>query len=225
MRLAVLVSGRGSNLEAVLDAVASGELAGVDPRLVISNRREVRALEVAARHAVPTRVLRRFDFNGDPGARDRAIGRTLAAASIDLALLAGYDQVLHPPYFAAYGGLTINIHPALLPRHGGRGMVGCDVHRSVIAAGDTESGATVHVVTPEIDAGPILSQARVAVMEGDDVRSLAARVLAAEHRLVVATLADLAAKGSAGMASATITAASAAPPGAGSPHQRPVAHA
>jgi len=148
---------------------------------------------VAAAHGVPTRVLRRADFGGDASARDGAIGEALAGAGVELALLAGYDQFLRPPYFAAFGGRTINIHPSLLPAHGGAGMMGAAVHRSVLAAGDPETGVTIHEVTADLDAGPILAQSRVPVMAGDDTETLAGRVLAEEHRLLVATLTEIAA--------------------------------
>ena len=184
MRLGVLVSGRGSNLEALLRA-------GLDLALVVSNRPGVRALEVAASHDVPSLVLRRADF-ADAAARDEAIGRALGAAGVELAVLAGYDQLLRPPFFAAFGGRAINVHPSLLPAHGGRGMVGMAVHRSVIAAGDRMTGATVHEVTADLDAGPILAQVRVPVEPGDDPETLAARVLVEEHRLLVATVRSLA---------------------------------
>jgi phosphoribosylglycinamide formyltransferase 1 len=189
MRLGILVSGRGSNLEAVVVA----RPAGVEPVLVISNRPAVRALEVASAHGIEHRVLRRSDFGGDASARDAAIGEALTAAGAELALLAGYDQLLLPSYFAAFRGRTINIHPSLLPAHGGPGMLGPAVHRSVLAAGDAETGATVHEVTADLDAGPILARARVPVLPRDDAETLAARVLEAEHRLLVATLRDLAA--------------------------------
>lgn len=178
MRLGVLVSGRGSNLEAVLHA-------GFEFSLVISNRTGVRALAVAAAHAVPTRVLSRADF-ADAATRDGAIGRALTEAGVELAVLAGYDQLLRPSYFAAFDGRTINIHPSLLPAHGG--MSGMAVHRSVLDAGDAETGVTIHEVTPELDAGTVLAQVRVPVLSGDDPGSLAARVLVEEHRLLVATL-------------------------------------
>jgi phosphoribosylglycinamide formyltransferase 1 len=184
MRIGILVSGRGSNLEAVLAA-------GIGCALVISNRPGVRALEVAARHGVPARVLRRADFP-DASARDAAIGATLTDAGIELTVLAGYDQLLRPSYFAAFGGRTINIHPSLLPAHGGAGMVGLAVHRSVLAAGDRESGVTIHEVTPEMDAGPILARVAVPVEPDDDPETLAARVLAVEHRLLVDTVRSLA---------------------------------
>jgi phosphoribosylglycinamide formyltransferase-1 len=184
MTLGVLVSGRGSNLEAILDA-------RIPVALVISNRAGVRALEVAAARAVPSRVLRRAGF-ADADARDAAIGTALTEAGVRLAVLAGYDQLLRPPYFAAFAGRTINIHPSLLPAHGGRGMVGPAVHRAVLAAGDPETGATVHEVTADLDGGPILAQVRVPVRPDDDPETLAARVLAAEHRLLVETLRSLA---------------------------------
>ncbi len=183
MRLGVLVSGRGSNLEAILDA-------GIPVALVISNRPSVRALRVADAHGVPTTVLRRAAFR-DAEARDRAIGTALTDAGVELAVLAGYDQLLRATYFAAFRGRTINIHPSLLPAHGGPGMVGLEVHRSVLAAGDPETGVTIHEVTAELDAGPALAQSRVRVEQGDDAESLAARVLAAEHRLLVTTLEQL----------------------------------
>jgi phosphoribosylglycinamide formyltransferase 1 len=184
MKLGVLVSGRGSNLEALLDA-------RLPVILVISNRPLVRALEVAAAHGVPATVLRRADF-ADAGARDAAIGTALRSAGVDLAVLAGYDQLLRPAYFTAFGGRTVNIHPSLLPAHGGAGMMGLAVHRSVLAAGDRETGVTIHEVTPDLDAGPILAQARVRVRLADDAESLAARVLQTEHRLLVETLRTLA---------------------------------
>ena len=190
MRLGILVSGRGSNLEAVLAAAPEG----LEPVLVISNRAGVRAIEVAAAHGVPRLVLRRADFGGDPSARDAAIGAAFERAGVELGLMAGYDQLLHPAYFAAFSGRTINIHPSLLPAHGGAGMLGMAVHRSVLAAGDAETGVTIHEVTAELDGGPIMAQSRVAVLPGDDAATLAARVLVEEHRLLVATLARIAAE-------------------------------
>ena len=190
MKLGVLVSGRGSNLEAVLTAVADGRLAGIEPVVVISNRPGVRALEVAARHGLPALVLPRAGF-GTAAERDRAIGEALAEASVQLTLLAGYDQLLRPSYFEAFRGRTINIHPSLLPAHGGKGMVGEAVHRSVLAAGEMRTGVTVHEVTPQLDAGPPLLQVEVPVLDGDDERRLAERVLAMEHRCLVEVLGKL----------------------------------
>ena len=201
MRLGVLVSGRGSNLEAVLDAIADGRLPAVEAALVIANRPGIRALEVAARHGVPWRVMPRVAFpNHD--ARDEAAGRALSEAACDLALLAGYDQLLRPAYFAAYPGRTINIHPSLLPRHGGKGMVGLAVHAAVLVAGERETGVTIHEVTPTLDAGPTILQVRVAVPAGASASELAEHVLVVEHQALVAVLEEL---------SGSMTAASPAP--------------
>lgn len=220
MKLAVLVSGRGSNLGAILDA-------GLDVAVVISNRQSVPALEVAARHGVPARVLRRTDFT-DADARDGAIGRALTDAGAELAVLAGYDQLLRPAYFAAFRGRTVNVHPSLLPAHGGAGMVGLAVHRSVLAAGDRETGVTIHEVTAELDAGPVLANVRLPVHPDDDAESLAARVLAEEHRLLVATLRRLGAARPLGTSRASIPGGANAPARATSrtahpPQERPKA--
>jgi phosphoribosylglycinamide formyltransferase 1 len=201
MRLGVLVSGRGSNLEAVLDAISTRRLPAVEAAVVIANRPGIRALEVAARRGVPWRLLARDDFPS-VSERDEAIGQALADAACDLALLAGYDQVLRPSYFAAYRGRTINIHPSLLPRHGGRGMVGLAVHAAVLAAGEAETGVTIHDVTPVLDAGPTILQVRMPVAAGESAADLAERVLEVEHRALVEVLAGL---------SGSMTAASPAP--------------
>ena len=201
MRLGVLVSGRGSNLEAVLDAVADRRLPDLKPAVVIANRPEIRALEVAARRGVAWRVMPRSDF-ADADARDAAIGEAVEEAGCELVLLAGYDQLLRAPYFIAFSGRTINIHPSLLPRHGGRGMMGLAVHAAVLAPGDAETGVTIHEVTPLLDAGPPIEQERLAVIPGESASQLAERVLEVEHRVLVAVLARL---------SASMTGASQAP--------------
>jgi phosphoribosylglycinamide formyltransferase 1 len=224
MRLAVLVSGRGSNLEAVLDAVADGRLPRVTPVLVVSNRPGVQALSVAAAHGIPAIVLRRSEF-ADVAARDRAIGRAIAESGAELALLAGYDRMLASTFFDEFAGPAINIHPSLLPRHGGKGMLGMAVHRSVLAAGDAESGVTVHRVTPELDAGATVAQLRVAVDPGESAEELAKRVLAVEHRLVVEVLASLAAQGPATGSSASMTAGSPPARSAHTTHERRGTHA
>jgi phosphoribosylglycinamide formyltransferase-1 len=192
MRLGILVSGRGSNLEAVLTAVDAGQLAGVEPVLVLSNRHGIRALSVAKRHDVAAAVLAGRDF-ADLASRDAAMGQRLTTARCDLALLAGYDQLLRPSYFAAFGGRTINIHPSLLPRHGGPGMMGLAVHAAVLAAGDRETGVTIHEVTIELDRGAPIEQVTVPVFEHDTAERLAERVLAVEHLALVRVLSQLSA--------------------------------
>ena len=198
MRLGILVSGRGSNLEAVLDAVADGRLPAIEPALVVANRPAIRALEVAARRGVPWRVMPRSAYP-DVEARDAAIGQALQDAACELVLLAGYDQMLHASYFAAFAGRTVNIHPSLLPRHGGPGMIGMAVHAAVLAAGDVETGVTIHDVTPSLDAGPQIVQVRLPVRSGEAVGDLAERVLAVEHQALVTVLAQLSASMTAGL--------------------------
>lgn len=179
LRVATVVSGRGSNLAALLDALDGKAPARVV--LVMSNRADAGGLSVASQHAVPTHV---FNDSADPAEWCGVLG----AAQADLVVLAGYLKRVPARVVEAYRGRMLNIHPALLPRHGGSGMYGRRVHEAVLAAGDSESGATVHLVTDEYDRGPILGQARVPVFPGDTPDSLAQRVLEVEHRLLPAAI-------------------------------------
>jgi phosphoribosylglycinamide formyltransferase 1 len=174
-RVAVAVSGRGSNLKSLLRRLGPDEPAEVV--LVVSNRREAGALALARAHGVATAVL---EDPTDVGAWEAV----LTAHRVELLVLAGYLRRIPSEIVQAHAGRIINIHPALLPRHGGPGMYGMRVHAAVLAAGEVESGATVHVVTEEYDRGPILAQARVPVQPGDGPEDLAARVLEVEHRLL-----------------------------------------
>ncbi len=177
-RVAVCVSGRGSNLAALIDGLR-GTDAGVV--LVLSNRSDAGALAVAEAHAIPTHVFT------DPADSGEWL-RTLETGRIDLVVLAGYLKVVPPDVTEEWAGRMINIHPSLLPAHGGAGMYGMRVHRAVLAAGDPVSGATVHLVTREYDRGPVLGQERVPVLPDDTPEALAARVLAVEHPLLVAAV-------------------------------------
>jgi len=179
LRVATVVSGRGSNLAALLRALAGEAPARVV--LVLSNRADAGGLEVARQHGVPTHV---FNDSADPAEWRRA----LDGAGAELVVLAGYLKRVPAAVLDAYPGRVLNIHPALLPRHGGPGMYGRRVHAAVLAAGDRSSGATVHLVTEEYDRGPILGQATVPVRAGDSPETLAARVLQAEHRLLPAAV-------------------------------------
>jgi phosphoribosylglycinamide formyltransferase-1 len=183
--IAVLVSGRGSNLQAILDACASG---AVDARvaLVVSNRPGVAALERAERAGVPTAVFALRD-HADRAAAHAAMGKAIASAGARLVVLAGFDHILAPAFFVAVPGVpVINLHPALLPLFGGRGLHGARVHAAVLASGATESGCTVHRVHPEtVDLGEVVVQRRVPIEPGDDAESLAARVLEQEHVAIV----------------------------------------
>ena len=179
MRVAVCVSGGGSNLQALLDALP--EKAPARVVLVLSDRADAGALDRARRGGVPAEVL--ADWR-DPTEWLTRLGRR----DVDLVVLAGYLRLVPAPVVAAWRGRMLNIHPALLPRHGGPGMYGRRVHAAVLEAGDTESGPTVHLVDEEYDRGPVLAQARVPVRAGDTPETLAARVLEAEHRLLPAVV-------------------------------------
>jgi phosphoribosylglycinamide formyltransferase-1 len=174
-RLAVLASGRGSNLQAIIDhfdSLARERVAKV--ALVASNRADSPALLRAATASIDT-----ASFNpNDNGSELLAL---LQKFRIDLVVLAGYLKRIPPMVIGEYAGRIINIHPALLPTFGGEGMYGARVHEAVIASGATETGVTVHLVDDEYDRGPVLAQWRVRVDKSDTAESLAARVLNVEH--------------------------------------------
>jgi phosphoribosylglycinamide formyltransferase 1 len=172
-RLAVLASGRGSNLQAILDHFDGlGRLAKVV--LVASNRADAPALEKAAAAGVDI-----THFNaGDDGTE---LFELLDRFRIDLVILAGYLKRVPPRVIERYGGRILNVHPALLPDFGGEGMYGARVHEAVLAAKVPQTGVTVHLVNDDYDRGPIVTQWIVPVLPGDDAASLAARVLQVEH--------------------------------------------
>jgi formyltetrahydrofolate-dependent phosphoribosylglycinamide formyltransferase len=186
MRVAVAISGRGSNLAALIAALPAGSPAEIG--LVLSNRAAAEGLAVARANGIRVLVL------ADPGDASAWID-ALAAHRIDLVVLAGYLKLVPPPVVDRYRGRMLNIHPALLPAFGGPGMYGHRVHEAVLAAGATVSGATVHLVDEVYDRGPILAQARVAVQPDDTPERLAQRVLEAEHRLLPAVVLAAAAAG------------------------------
>ena len=179
LRLAVLASGRGSNLQAVLDAIADGRLAA---RVVgvFSDRPGAPALQ---RVDPGLRWASEPRRHADKAAFEAALGDALAAAHPDWILCAGYMRILGAAFVQRFQGRLLNIHPSLLPKH--RGL---HTHRRALAAGDAEHGASVHLVVPELDAGPVVAQARVPVLAGDTEDALAARVLAVEHPLLVEVL-------------------------------------
>ena len=175
-RVAVLVSGRGINLQALLDAAARpGYPASI--ALVISNVAGAFALERAATAGVPTRVIDHRAF-ADRETFDDALDAAAREAGAELICLAGFMRLLSPRFALAWRGRLLNIHPSLLPA-----FKGLHTHRHALEAGVRLHGCTVHFVTPELDDGPIVAQAAVPVLAGDDEKALAARVLAAEHRL------------------------------------------
>ncbi|MCC7265356.1 MAG: phosphoribosylglycinamide formyltransferase [Candidatus Latescibacteria bacterium] len=186
LRLGFLASHNGSNMQAILDACKEGRLAA-QPAVVISNNSESGALARARQEGIPACHLSGHTHPGR-GALDQAICAALTAHQVEVVCLAGYMKRLGPQTLAAYRGRVLNIHPALLPKFGGEGFYGQAVHQAVLAAGEKESGPTVHLVDEEYDHGPVLAQARVPVLPGDNPETLAARVLAQEHRLYADTL-------------------------------------
>jgi formyltetrahydrofolate-dependent phosphoribosylglycinamide formyltransferase len=186
MHVAVAVSGRGSNLEALLRALGSDGPACVV--LVLSNRADAPALGRAGGRGIPTVTLRDHEDGGEWLS-------ALERHRVDLLVLAGYLKLVPAEVVSRYRGRILNVHPALLPAFGGKGMYGRRVHEAVLASGARESGATVHLVDEVYDRGAILAQARVPVLPGDDVDTLAARVLEVEHRLLPAAVLAAAAAG------------------------------
>jgi len=190
--IAVLVSGRGSNLQAILDACASD---AIDARvaIVISNPAGVPALERAALAGVPSAVFTLRTYP-DRSAAHVAMAEAIAGVGAKLVVLAGFDHILAPVFFVRLAGVpVINLHPALLPLFGGRGMHGDKVHAAVLASGASESGCTVHRVHPEtVDLGEVVVQRRVPVLPNDDPAKLAARVLEQEHVAIVEAIRKLA---------------------------------
>lgn len=178
-RIAVLASGRGSNLQAILDAIAAGRL-DAEVVGVFSDRPGAAALE---RVAAGRRWASRPRDHADRHAYEQALGDAIAACAADWIVCAGYMRILGAGIVARFAGRMINIHPSLLPRH-----KGLHTHQQALDAGDAEHGASVHFVNAELDGGAVIAQARVPVLPGDDAAALAARVLAVEHPLLVATL-------------------------------------
>ncbi len=187
--LAIFASGAGTTAQAVIDACADGRIDGAVV-LIVSNNGDAPVLERARAAGIPWRHLS-ARTHPDPAELELAIADALAAAGATHVLLAGYMKKLAPSLVEAYAGRIYNTHPALLPAHGGQGMYGDRVHAAVLAAGETRSGATVHLVTEEYDSGPIVGQVEVAVLAGDDVTALAERVKAAERELLVEVLAGV----------------------------------
>jgi phosphoribosylglycinamide formyltransferase 1 len=185
-KLAILVSGRGSNMVAIMKACEQRELSA-DIELVISNNPDSDALKIAQQKNISTAYLS-SRTHPDPDALDIAMKDLLESHSIDFVLLAGFMKKIGPKTLSAYKGKVINIHPSLLPKFGGQGMYGLNVHKAVIDSGEKETGVTIHMVDGEYDQGKILAQEKVEVMTDDTAESLAARVLKVEHQLYSETI-------------------------------------
>lgn len=186
--LGVLVSGTGTNLQAILDAIGEGRL-DARVRLVISNKPNVLALERAERAGVPTRVIQHRDFDSRE-AFDAALIDALGEAGTRWVVLAGFMRLLTPKFLAAFPWRVINIHPALLPA-----FPGVDAQQQAIDYGVKVTGCTVHLVDAGTDTGPIVAQRALDVHEGEDAASLRKRLLQVEHDILVSVLADIARQG------------------------------
>ena len=182
----VLISGRGSNMEALIEA-ARDPAYPARIALVLSNKPDAGGLEIARAAGIATAVIDHRPFGKDREAHERQVHQALTDAGVRIVALAGYMRVLTPWLVDAWAGRMINIHPSLLPAY-----PGLDTHARALGDSALEHGCTVHLVTAGVDEGPVLGQARVPVLPGDDEASLAARVLAAEHELYPACLGQFA---------------------------------
>jgi phosphoribosylglycinamide formyltransferase 1 len=180
-RVAIFISGGGSNMVRLVDSMTGDHPAR--PVLVLSNRPDAGGLEKARARGVPTSVVDHRPFGPDRAGFEAAVEAELAQVRPDIICLAGFMRILTPAFVARHAGAILNIHPSLLPLY-----PGLDTHARALAAGDAEAGCTVHVVTGDLDCGPVLGQARVAVRPDDTPASLAERVLAKEHQLYPAVL-------------------------------------
>jgi phosphoribosylglycinamide formyltransferase-1 len=188
--VAVLVSGSGTDLQSILDAEAAGTL-NATVRLVISNKASAFGLERARKAGVRAEHVSQKTEGSFDGVAEEMLS-LFAEEKIDLIVLAGYLKLVHPDIIRKYRRRIINIHPALLPKYGGKGMYGMKVHRAVLAAKDTVSGPTVHFVDEIYDHGTIIAQRSVPVKEDDTPEELQARVLEIEHQILPETIARLA---------------------------------
>jgi phosphoribosylglycinamide formyltransferase-1 len=187
-RLGILISGRGSNMEALLKAAQDSEWP-CEPVLVLSNKPDAGGLEKARSYGVPTAAVEHKLYGKDREAFERAVDAELRNAGVELIALAGFMRVLTPWFVNAWTGRLINIHPSLLPLY-----PGVDTHARCLEAGDVVHGCTVHQVTAGVDEGPVIGSAEVDVVPGDTPETLAARVLKAEHLLYPRCLAAVARK-------------------------------
>lgn len=188
-RLAFFASGRGSNVKAIVSACETNDLQA-EPALLISNNEDSTALSWAQEKNIETAYIS-GKTHPDEQKRDSAICQCLKNNTIDWVVLAGYMKKVGDQTLNEYAGRIVNIHPSLLPKFGGQGMYGMHVHEAVLAAGEHETGVTIHFVTKEYDQGDIIMQETVPVIPGEAPETLAARVLELEHRLYTKALKQL----------------------------------
>ncbi|MBV8826598.1 MAG: phosphoribosylglycinamide formyltransferase [Bradyrhizobiaceae bacterium] len=185
-RVAILISGRGSNMSALIEAAKAADYPA-EISLVISNRPDAAGLAWARAEGIPTAVVDHTTYGQDREAFERALQAVLEVHRIEFVCLAGFMRLLSPWLVERWHGRMLNVHPALLPA-----FKGLDTHRRALAAGAKVHGATVHLVAAEVDSGPIIMQETVPIVTGDTVETLAARVLEAEHRIYPEALKKLA---------------------------------
>jgi len=183
LKLAILISGRGSNMEAILEA-ARDPAYPAKPVLVLSNRPDAKGLETAAAAGIATAAIDHKTYGKDREAFERAMHEQLTEAGVEIIALAGFMRVLTPWFVNTWKGRMVNIHPSLLPKY-----KGLDTHQRALDAGDTEAGCTVHWVSPGVDDGEMIQQASLPILPGDTADSLAARLLPVEHQLYPEALA------------------------------------
>ncbi len=191
LKISVMVSGGGTNFQAIIDAVESGLIPDAEIVQVISSSGRAFALERAEKHNIPGYVVSSRDYP-DNAVKTEKILSLLREKDTDLIVLAGYMSVVGPEIIRAYPKKIINIHPSLIPKYCGKGFYGKHVHEAVIAAGEKVSGATVHYVDEGIDTGEIILQEQVPVLPDDTADTLAARVLITEHRLLTGAVKKIA---------------------------------
>lgn len=187
-RIVVLISGRGSNLAAILDRQDAAALGGGRVVAVLSNKSDAAGLAHARRRGIPVEIVEHRGY-ASRSAFDEALAERIDRYEPDLVVLAGFMRILTGPFTQRYAGRLINTHPSLLPKYRGVDAVG-----QALAAGERETGCTVHYVTEGVDEGPVIAQSRVPIERGDDHAALEARVLAAEHALLPRVIADLCAR-------------------------------
>jgi phosphoribosylglycinamide formyltransferase-1 len=183
LKISVMVSGGGSNLQAVIDAIDNGQIKDAEIVQVISSNSRAFALERARKHGIKRLVIGKNEFP-DEKEHSEALIKALKKEETDLIVLAGYMNILKPDLVKEFKGRIINIHPSLIPKYCGEGFYGKKVHEAVISFGEKESGATVHYVDEGIDSGEVIIQEKVLVKPGEEPDDLAARVLEIEHKIL-----------------------------------------
>ncbi len=188
-RLGILASHRGTNFQAIVDACRD-KIVNAEPVIAISNNSQSIALDRARRCGIDALHLSSHT-HPDPELLDQVMLESLIEKKVDFVITAGYMKKLGPKTLTHFSGRIINVHPSLLPKYGGRGMYGMNVHRAVIKSGDTETGITIHWLDGDYDTGPVIAQQTEPILPDDTAESLAERLLSREHELLIKTLTQL----------------------------------